>query len=64
MLPALVYCLLCSPAGAHLSPAAQIAVTEQNRAEYVELYTDWLQTKSVQAQFRAFSQGFHNVRPA
>ena len=41
----------------------QITVTADNRKEYVELYCDWLLSRSVRAQFRAFSQGFHNVRP-
>lgn len=39
-----------------------IAVTNSNRQEYVELYTKWVLEDSVQTQFAAFSQGFHQVR--
>ena len=42
--------------------ALQIPVTAENRQEYVDLYTQWLLTKSIQSQFNAFHRGFHNVR--
>jgi len=40
---------------------ANISVTEANREEYVELYVKWLLEDSIQAQFSAFSEGFHEV---
>lgn len=40
---------------------ASTPVTSHNRAEYVEAYTRWALTDSVQAQFRAFAHGFHQV---
>uniref|UniRef100_A0A7S0W7Q4 HECT-type E3 ubiquitin transferase n=2 Tax=Hemiselmis tepida TaxID=464990 RepID=A0A7S0W7Q4_9CRYP len=36
-------------------------VTEANRDQYVELYVKWLLEDSIQAQFSAFSEGFHEV---
>ena len=38
-----------------------IPVTHENKAEYVDLYVDFLLNKSVQNQFNAFNQGFQKV---
>ncbi|XP_068631040.1 probable E3 ubiquitin-protein ligase HERC4 isoform X2 [Battus philenor] len=38
-----------------------IAVTHENKDEYVELYVDFLLNKSVMNQFKAFNQGFQKV---
>ncbi|XP_063377365.1 probable E3 ubiquitin-protein ligase HERC4 [Cydia fagiglandana] len=38
-----------------------ISVTHENKAEYVELYVDFLLNKSVENQFKAFNQGFQKV---
>ncbi|KAL1920700.1 uncharacterized protein VTP21DRAFT_1077 [Calcarisporiella thermophila] len=40
-----------------------IAVTEENKKEYVELMTEWRITKRVQEQFHAFAEGFHQLIP-
>jgi hypothetical protein len=40
-----------------------IPVTESNREEYVDLYVKWLLVDSIEAQFSAFSEGFHEVKP-
>ncbi|XP_011918607.1 PREDICTED: probable E3 ubiquitin-protein ligase HECTD2 [Cercocebus atys] len=39
----------------------KISVTNQNRKEYVQLYTDFLLNKSIYKQFAAFYYGFHSV---
>lgn len=39
-----------------------IAVTHENKHEYVELYVDFLLNKSVEKQFKPFNQGFQKVR--
>ncbi|XP_028585569.2 putative E3 ubiquitin-protein ligase HECTD2 isoform X1 [Podarcis muralis] len=39
----------------------KIAVTNQNRKEYVQLYVDFLLNKSIYKQFAAFYYGFHSV---
>ncbi|KAI1886881.1 hypothetical protein AGOR_G00200350 [Albula goreensis] len=39
----------------------KIAVTKQNRKEYVQLYIDFLLNKSIYKQFAAFYYGFHSV---
>ncbi|XP_029410199.1 probable E3 ubiquitin-protein ligase HECTD2 isoform X3 [Nannospalax galili] len=39
----------------------KIPVTNQNRKEYVQLYTDFLLNKSIYKQFAAFYYGFHSV---
>jgi len=36
-------------------------VTSENRAEYVELYVEYISTKSVSKQYDAFHHGFHSV---
>lgn len=36
----------------------EIAVTEANRAEYVDLYTDYVLNTSIRRQFEAFQKGF------
>lgn len=41
---------------------ADIPVTNDNRREFVELYTKWLLHDSIQTQFSAFAHGFHGVR--
>ena len=38
-----------------------IAVTKDNRDEYVRLYCDYLLNKSVQRLYEAFHAGFHKV---
>ncbi|CEM37948.1 unnamed protein product [Vitrella brassicaformis CCMP3155] len=38
-----------------------VAVTIDNREEYVDLYVDWLLNKSIEDQFKAFHRGFHRV---
>lgn len=38
-----------------------ISVTHENKAEYVEMYVDFLLNKSVENQFKAFNQGFQKV---
>eukprot|EP01136_Pigoraptor_vietnamica_P043660 Opistho-1_new@19362 len=38
-----------------------IAVTNENREEYVRLYADWVLNKSVRQQFDAFKKGFDLV---
>lgn len=43
------------------SGGSEIPVTEDNRREFVELYTDYILTKSIRSQFDAFSQGFMMV---
>ena len=40
---------------------SDIPVTNSNRQEYVELYTQWVLQDSIQSQFAAFSQGFHQA---
>lgn len=40
---------------------ANIAVTNQNRQEYVDLYLKWLLEDSVAPQFGAFLNGFKMV---
>ncbi|XP_062898200.1 ubiquitin-protein ligase E3A-like [Mobula hypostoma] len=39
----------------------EIPVTNQNKKEFVQLYTDYILNQSVEKQFRAFSRGFHMV---
>jgi len=39
----------------------EIAVTDENRVEYVRLYVQYMLTGSVQRQFDAFVRGFHSV---
>lgn len=41
---------------------SNIPVTNSNRQEYAELYTQWVLQDSVQTQFAAFSEGFHQAR--
>lgn len=38
-----------------------IPLTFQNRQEYVDLYVDWLLTRSIDTEFSAFRAGFHSV---
>ncbi|ESN94683.1 hypothetical protein HELRODRAFT_68680, partial [Helobdella robusta] len=40
---------------------ADIAVTAENRDEYVQLYIDYLLNQSIYRQFQAFYHGFHSV---
>ncbi|KAJ9515135.1 hypothetical protein QJQ45_028940 [Haematococcus lacustris] len=44
-----------------LPGGAQTPVTAANRPQYVQLYCDWLLTKSIAKQFTAFAHGFHQV---
>ena len=43
---------------------ADIAVTHDNKLEYVRLYVQYRLTKSIQAQLDAFVRGFHDLIPA
>ncbi|KAF9348879.1 hypothetical protein BGX34_002196 [Mortierella sp. NVP85] len=40
-----------------------IAVTEENKREYVDLMTEWRITRRVEEQFKAFAEGFHQLIP-
>ncbi|KAF6035865.1 HECTD2 [Bugula neritina] len=40
---------------------AEMAVTNENRQGYVDLYLDWILNKSIYLVFRAFYHGFHSV---
>ena len=40
---------------------SSVAVTNSNRQQYVDLYTSWILEESIQRQFAAFSEGFHQV---
>lgn len=39
-----------------------VALTNENRRKYVELYVEHLLLKSVEQQRKAFYRGFHKVR--
>uniref|UniRef100_A0A1A9WLI1 HECT domain-containing protein n=1 Tax=Glossina brevipalpis TaxID=37001 RepID=A0A1A9WLI1_9MUSC len=39
----------------------QIAVTKENRQEFVDLYVDFIFNKAVESQFKAFQRGFMKV---
>ncbi|XP_069780819.1 ubiquitin-protein ligase E3A-like isoform X3 [Narcine bancroftii] len=39
----------------------EIPVTNQNKKEFVQLYTNYILNQSVEKQFRAFNRGFHMV---
>ncbi|XP_066435273.1 ubiquitin-protein ligase E3A isoform X2 [Eleutherodactylus coqui] len=39
----------------------KIPITNDNRKEFVSLYTDYILNKSVEKQFKAFRRGFHMV---
>ncbi|KAF9887495.1 hypothetical protein FE257_010212 [Aspergillus nanangensis] len=41
-----------------------IAVTDENKAEYIELVTEWKIVKRVEEQFNAFMSGFNELIPA
>lgn len=41
----------------------EIEVTDENKKEYVELYTQWRIVDRVQEQFRAFMDGFNELVP-
>lgn len=40
---------------------SDIAVTGENRKEYVQLYTKWVLDESISAQFKSFARGFLRV---
>lgn len=40
-----------------------IEVTEENKAEYVDLVTEWRISKRVEEQFKAFKEGFNQLIP-
>ncbi|KAG0244214.1 hypothetical protein BGX31_009610 [Mortierella sp. GBA43] len=40
-----------------------IAVTEENKKEYVDLMTEWRISRRVEEQFKAFAEGFHQLIP-
>ncbi|KAI9326056.1 ubiquitin-protein ligase [Zopfochytrium polystomum] len=42
---------------------SSIAVTDENKKEYVELITEWRIVKRVEEQFRAFQEGFNEIVP-
>ena len=39
-----------------------VAVTNENKTEFVQLYADYLLNTSIARQFDALSRGFHKVR--
>lgn len=39
----------------------QIPVTQKNKDEYIQLYTDWYLNKSIQVQYKSFENGFNKV---
>ena len=39
----------------------EIAVTKENKGEFVDLYVDWYLNQSVEAQFGPFRTGFYKV---
>jgi len=39
----------------------EIAVTQQNKKEYVKLYLEWLFDKSIEKLFNYFKRGFHKL---
>ena len=41
---------------------SSISVTNSNRAEYVDAYVRWYLQQSIDRQFNAFFEGFHQVR--
>lgn len=41
----------------------EIDVTEENKAEFVELKAQWRLTRGVEEQTKAFMQGFHDLLP-
>lgn len=45
----------------YVSGGADIAVTKENRQQYIDLYLEWILNKSVYLAFRAFYHGFHSV---
>jgi len=40
---------------------SNIPVTNSNRHEFVELYVEWMLSKSIERQFKPFYKGFHQV---
>jgi E3 ubiquitin-protein ligase NEDD4 len=42
---------------------AEIAVTDENKHEYVELITEWRIHRRVEQQLNAFSEGFYEMVP-
>ncbi|KAH8554240.1 hypothetical protein BGW37DRAFT_483956 [Umbelopsis sp. PMI_123] len=42
---------------------SEIAVTEENKKEYVDLITEWRVSKRVQQQFKCFLEGFNQLIP-
>ncbi|OQV23506.1 E3 ubiquitin-protein ligase Su(dx) [Hypsibius exemplaris] len=42
---------------------AQVAVTDENKEEYLELITQWFFSRGVEDQLRAFMEGFNDVIP-
>lgn len=42
----------------------EIAVTNENKSEYIDLVTEWRIQKRVEEQFNAFVTGFHELIPA
>ena len=45
-----------------LKPAgSEVPVTNSNRQEYVDLYTQWVLEDSISKQFEAFKKGFRQV---
>jgi hypothetical protein len=46
-----------------LSDGGNVSVTNENKAEYVELYVEWVLNTSVEEHFRAFKHGFLKVWP-
>ncbi|KAJ3411380.1 hypothetical protein HDV05_002305 [Chytridiales sp. JEL 0842] len=42
---------------------SNIPVTNENKAEYIQLYVEWLIQKRVEDQFKAFQSGLHEMVP-
>lgn len=38
-----------------------VAVTDENKQEFVRLYVDWFLNTSIESQFRPFYKGFYKV---
>lgn len=53
---ALLICMCLKTQAPSTTPAKRF-----NALQYVELYTEWLLSKSVEKQFHAFAHGFHQV---
>lgn len=46
-----------------VADGGEVAVTQANKQQYVDLYVEHLLLKSVERQRKAFCRGFHKVGP-